>query len=184
MASYQPVSKGSFITVARLLKTAQAWRGQTCPYITLILQYDQGATANSALQDPLGTYNTNKQLINLENSLRNQLKERGGTFAEKSHFQVIEAMKISSDLLIGIKPDKISVQLTDDEALYYTVIKDSLIINLSHYISSDCYDLDEALFSIYDGRRNILNFAGNLQSLVLNANKVLENYGIKFPQFA
>ena len=64
-----------------------------------------------------------RQFINLEKSFLKQLEEDNDVFQNQNSFLLQEKMKISAEALLDCKPHKISLRLTDEGSIFYTLIE-------------------------------------------------------------
>lgn len=116
----------------------------------------------------------NRQFIKLQQALNKQIKLREELLSDCS--TEIEAnFKFSSESLLNFSPDKISLQLTDDLSIFYTILKGDLTIYFEHFITDD-FDSDEVIFSVFRGNKNIINFAGSF------SDSLKELYAIEIPK--
>lgn len=134
--------------------------------------------------DPAQDYNNTRQFIKLDQAFRKLLKDYSEAFEGKTNYELTELMKLSADALLKILPDKVSLQLTEEGCIFYTVLKNNITIFFSHYLISDLNDLDESVITIYEGENNLLNYAGELWQTINVANKVLRSFNIAIPEFA
>lgn len=105
------------------------------------------------------SFNNNRQFIKLQQAFDQQIKLRKDLIGDCS--TDIEAnFKYSSESLLNFSPDKISLQLTDDMSIFYTILKEDLTIYFEHFLTDD-FDSDEAIVSIFKEDINIINFAGS-----------------------
>ncbi|MEO5995265.1 MAG: hypothetical protein ABIN89_01115 [Chitinophagaceae bacterium] len=143
-----------------------------------------GQEISDLRSDPTQDYKNTRQFIKLDQAFREQLKEYSEAFKGKTNFALKELMNLSSDILLKTLPDKISLQLTEEGCIFYTLLKNNITIFFSHYLTADIHDIDESIISIYKGESNLLNYAGELWETIHAANKVLHSFNIAIPEFA
>lgn len=129
-------------------------------------------------------YNNNRQFIWLYETFKSKLQHAPGFAEQQNLYSLEEKMKFSANLLLKFTPDKISLQITDEGAIYYTLLLNNLTLYVSHYLNADAEDIDEFLVSVYSGEENILNAAGNIDEILYTLNKALTNYNITIPELA
>jgi hypothetical protein len=127
---------------------------------------------------------TTRQFIKLERTFNAQLAESEACFPGQTDYVLREKMKLSSELLLHCLPDAISLQLTDEGSIFYTVRKHAFSLYLDHYLVDEFDGRDEAIVSIYKNDEKLLDFAGSLEEIVMRLNKVLAPESIVFPSFA
>jgi hypothetical protein len=126
--------------------------------------------------------NTNRQFIKLEQTFLEQLESNKELFENQNQYALKEKMKLSSDILLNCYPDKISLNITEEGALFYTIIKDTLKIYFTHYLIDEFDDTDEAIVSVFDCENNIFNYGGTLSQTFFELNKHLSKINISLPQ--
>jgi hypothetical protein len=129
-------------------------------------------------------YDADRLFLKLHEAFKNQLRDNRELFQGKSDYELMERMHVSAELLIAFEPEKISLQLTNDRAVYYTVIKNHITLFFSHYLDCDTNDTDEVLLSIYYGKNNVLNYAGEMDEAIAAANNILGHYNLFLPALA
>lgn len=108
------------------------------------------------------SFNNNRQFIKLKQSFDNQFKSRKELFNDYPKSSLYEKFKYSVEPILNFFPDKITLQLTDDLSIFYTLLKGSLTIYFEHYITEDYGYSDEVIVSIFKNDLNVINFAGSL----------------------
>lgn len=128
-----------------------------------------GEMSNRITDDPLVSYNpfkSTRQFIKLEQSFLKQLNDNVELFKDQSRFSLQEKMKISAEAILDCMPDKISLQLTEERSIFYTIIKDDLKIYFQHFLFEEFDECDEAIISIFIGNDNVLNYAGEFSEVI------------------
>jgi len=121
--------------------------------------------------------------VKLDQAFENALRERNDIVPELA-FRIKEAMRLSANILLGSRPDLISIQLTEEQSIYYTLMVEDFRIYVGHYPMSNLEEVDEAVLSIYQGKENILNTSGELGDVIAAANVILSERGIAIPELA
>lgn len=125
-----------------------------------------------------------KSFIKLEQSFLNQLEEMRDVYSNQSKYQLQEKMKLSADALLSSFPDKISLELTHEGSIFYTVLKNDFKIYFQHFLVDEFDETEEAIVSVFKEDLNILNFAGTLDETIAQLGKMLNKYSIRLHQFA
>jgi hypothetical protein len=128
-------------------------------------------------------YNEKTQFIKLDQSFNAALKEKNN-MAGYDEYRFVEAMRMSANILLKCRPDKVSVQLTEDNSIFYTLIVGSITIYFEHYPMSDLDELDEVVLTIYNDKENILSVSGEMHEVITAANGILQEHNIAMPVLA
>lgn len=129
-------------------------------------------------------YNNNRQFIRLYETFNSALKKMPKLTEEQTLYSLLEKMKFSSNLLLKFNPDRISLQLTDDGAIYYTLLINNITLYVSQYLNADVEGIDEFLVSVFLGEENLLNATGNMNEILYSLNKTLTKHNITIPELA
>jgi hypothetical protein len=106
--------------------------------------------------------NSDRQFIKLLQSFKEKIQQ-GGLPQGQSEFFWLEKMKISaSELLDVIHPDKISLNLTHENSIFYTLLKNDIVIFFEHFLVEEHDDNDEAGFTAFRGDQKLANYGGSL----------------------
>ena len=127
---------------------------------------------------------SNRRFIKLEQSFLKQLEELPELFGDQNKFLLQEKMKVSTDPLLSCSPDKMSLELTNEGSIFYTLIKNDITIYLQHYLIDRFDETDEAIVSVYKGDHNSLNYGGALVEVFNQLSKLLISESIAIPEFA
>ena len=143
----------------------------------------QNAGAENSLI-PTNSFKNNKQFIKLYQSFSEQLEMHGNIFFGENNYSLQEKMKISSDAILKIFPDKVSLEVTQEGSIFYKVIKGDTSIFFEHFLIDEYDDTDEAIITIYQNDENILNFGSSLTEVINEMNKLFLHYNIRTADFA
>lgn len=81
----------------------------------------------------------------------------------QSEYSWTEKMKISAnELLEIIRPDKISLDITHDKSIFYTLIKNDITIFFEHFLVDEYDENDDAGFTAFRSQKKIANYGGTL----------------------
>ena len=125
-----------------------------------------------------------RRFINLEQSFLQQFEKRQDHFPGLTEYFAKEKMKQSAEPLLFCAPDTISLQLTQDGSIYYTVRKNDIAIYLDHFLIDEFDGRDEAIVSIFKKDEKLLDFGGTLEETMLQLSEVLAPESIAIPSFA
>jgi hypothetical protein len=128
-------------------------------------------------------FNSTRQFIKLEQSFLRQLNSNDAFEGQNKYF-LQEKMRISADTLLNCFPDKVSLEVTNEGSIFYTLIKDDLRIYFQHYLIDEFDDTEEALVSIFKGEDNLLNYGGTLTETLKELSRYLISQNIALPQLA
>ncbi len=128
--------------------------------------------------------NTTRDFIKLEQSFFTQMKQHEAFFDGQNQYALHEKMKLSSELLLYSSPDAISLQLTEEGSIFYTVRKNEFYIYLQHYLIDEFDETDEAIVSIYNRNEKLLDYGGTLEESIRQLNGELGATSILLPEFA
>ena len=92
-------------------------------------------------------------------------------------------MKISSDAILKIFPDRVSLEITDEGSIFYKIIKGDTTVFFEHFLIDEDDDTDEAIITVYQNDENILNFGGSLTEVINEANKFFLPHNIRTAEF-
>ena len=81
-------------------------------------------------------------------------------------------MKLSAELLLYCVPDSISLQLTSEGSIYYTVRKNDISIYLDYFLVDEFDGKDEGIVSIFKKDEKLPDFSGALDEAVLHLSEV------------
>jgi hypothetical protein len=127
---------------------------------------------------------TTRQFIKLEQSFLQQLDQQNFNFQDQRQYVLQEKMKISSELLLHCFPDAISLQLTEDKSIFYTIRKNNIHIYLQHYLIDEFDGTDEAIVSVYSGNDKLLDYGGTLAEAIAQLSIALAPESIALPELA
>ena|GEM_PF-4493779 len=171
------------INIRRVIDLFAHWRGEMPTSLSGKNPYGEipaktGEWRNTPVDD------TVRPFIKLERSFNQQMLRLGGDFSGQSSYVLHEKMKMSAELLLHCSPDAISLELTDEGSIFYTVRKNHFSLYLDHYLAGEIEGKDEAIVSVFRNNDKILDFAGTLDETLIQLNKVLAPESIVFPAFA
>jgi hypothetical protein len=141
-----------------------------------------GTGRNEVKNTPIDT--TNKLFIKLEQTFLNQLDNYSQIFDNQNKFLLQEKMKLSTDPLLHCYPDRISLEVTEEGSIFYTIIKNDIIIYLQHFLIDEFDNSDEAIVNVFKGENNLLNYGGTLAEAINHLGTILKSETIILPEFA
>lgn len=118
-------------------------------------------------------FNNNRQFIKLQQSFDQQLKLKEELFSDYPKYILKEKFKYSVEPILNFSPDKVTLQLTDDLSIFYTILKGDFTVYFEHFITEDYGSSDEVIVSIFKDDLNIINFAGTLSDSLKELNNAI-----------
>jgi hypothetical protein len=128
--------------------------------------------------------NTIDRFIKLEQSFMRQYEVHPEYFGDQSEYCVREKMKISAELILQCNPDIITVQVTGEGSLYYTVLKNDITFYLQHYLIEEFDGTDDAIVTVYKGNDRLFEYGGSLAETIQQLSMILAPESITLPEFA
>ncbi len=129
------------------------------------------------------SFKNNKQFIKLYQSFSEQLEINADVFFGENNYTLQEKMKISSDAILKIFPDKVSLEITDEGSIFYKIIKQDTTVFFEHFLIDEDDDTDQAIITVYQNDENILNFGGSLTEVINETNKFFLPHNIRTAEF-
>jgi hypothetical protein len=163
-ATAEMASLRMFYATATKTQTSIAWNPNTGDF------KNNSMDDNSYLHT---SFNNNRQFIHLQQSFTQCLDQNLSVFEGQNNYVLDEKMRLSADALLNYCPDKISLQVTDEGSIFYTLSKDELSIYFQHFLIDDQDGSDEAIITVYKGEENILNYGGSLVDTLGMMNSIL-----------
>ena len=125
-----------------------------------------------------------RQFIQLEQRFVHQFAKYAAAFPHLKEYAAREKMRLSADLLLSCSPDSISLQLSNEGSIFYTVRKYDITIYFDHYLCEQYDGRDETLITVFKKDDKILELAGTLEATALKLSTILASESISFPTFA
>ncbi len=119
-----------------------------------------------------------RKFIRLEKALKKQWQEFKDVYSKEDYEYFKQAMQQSVPLLLGLSPDKISLQLSYDKSIFYTLIKNDISIYFDHFVQLED-DMDEVIVSVYQKKEKIFSLSSSLEHINLEINQFL--FGEPYP---
>jgi len=121
-----------------------------------------------------------KKYIHIEKSLKKQWQELRSFYESDVYDLLKNGMKQSLPLLLDLNPNKISLQISYDKSIFYTIIKNGITIYFDHFIQIE-EDMDEVVVNVYKNKQKIFSGSSSLEN---SYQKVQEFYlGETLPSF-
>lgn len=124
------------------------------------------------IESDLGTFNdilisnTDRKFINFKKSFKVQFDS---LFPQRSNLAFEEANeKLTSSLssLLNINPDIISMELTREQSVFYTVKKNEYTLFFQHFLNDIEEDEDEAILTAFKKNDKLPSYAGSLSQTI------------------
>lgn len=92
----------------------------------------------------------------------------------KSDFALVKRnFSESLSELLKLKPDTLSLELTPDKSVYFTLLKGKYSVFIQHYLDVSDSDDDEAILSAFRENEKLPSFAGRLSDTLSELRKIL-----------
>lgn len=133
---------------------------------TTIRKIDRHTTEKVfSAQHEIGTqhkYGNDKILINTRLSIKNQLKHYLSYYEENRINQkyLNYIFETSLNEILKFNPDRLSVEITHDFSLFYTIFKNDIKVYLEFFLKNE-EDEDSAMLSVYNSNENMKSFGGS-----------------------
>lgn len=112
----------------------------------------------------LRTYGFNNQLIEINEKFKKELY----TSVNINKPLAIKAYRESINLILGLNPDKISLEITESDSIYYTVLRKDFSIYIEEYID----DNEVNVVSFKKGVKQV-SFSGTIQEVIFKINSMI-----------
>jgi hypothetical protein len=149
--------------------------------ITLKFRYTGSLNDVTTLAPVLSSsiIDNDRKFIHLTEEFLDQFGKKADFFHGLTKSSALEMMKISSDGILNLGPEKISMQLTSEGSIFYTFFKNGSTFYLQHYLITESEE-DEAFLNIFNQEGLNKNFAGDISNILdyLNASISREEYQI------
>lgn len=136
---------------------------------------------------PLKIDNTDSLFLKLDQSWNSQYESMKEYFTTDK-FSLTEKVKWFIELLLQFNPDKMTLEVTRDKSIFYTIIKDNVTIYAEHYVElNDNDELDELIVSIYIDSAQTFNYGGKFWEAFAKLEAELSKHSIVIiasPEFA
>jgi|SRR6185437_12454792 len=127
-----------------------------------------------------GTYNSilisnsDRKLIHFEKSFKNQFELLSAYFQNLNFQEANEKLSSSLISLLNINPDVISMELTRDKSIFYTLKKQDYTFFIQHFLNEIEDDEDEAILTVFKDDNKLPSYAGSLLQTISELNTLLE----------
>jgi hypothetical protein len=117
-------------------------------------------------------HSIDKQFVQLESMLKVQF-DRLSEFYTGIDFNTVK-MKFGDSIssILEIYPDALSMELTHELSIFYTIKKNDYTFFLQHFVVTD-EDDDEAIITIFKGNEKLPSYAGKLTNTISEMNSLL-----------
>ena len=128
----------------------------------------QGTVSNVSIS------NSDKKFILFKNSFKSQFDSLLAFFSELDFEEANEKLSSSLSSLLDTNPDAISMELTHEQSIFYTVKKDDYTFFLQHFLNEIDEDADEAILTVFKGNDKLPSYAGSLSQTISEIDSLLE----------
>jgi len=115
-------------------------------------------------------FNNNKKYLKLASKIKSQLKAKSELYNNFPDFLIEKEFAICTNELLEMQPDLISVELTSESSLFYTVRKNSFTLFFQYFLNDDKFDKsEEALLSMFFNDDKLPSKEGDRSSVIAYA---------------
>lgn len=155
---------------------------QQRPYqIEYLIQSDQNGTRSNSefvLERDINSYqsntifnyeqfNDNKKYLKLKSKIQKQIESKKKFYKGLSTEFIEKEFAACTNELFEIQPDLISVELTSEQSLFYTLKKNSFTLFFQYFISENKYNQsEEALLSIFNNDNKLPSKEGDRNTVI------------------
>lgn len=107
-----------------------------------------------------------KVMVRLSNTFEMQFRDYEMYYNDLDRLLFKESMITSSLTLLTLNPDSLSLELTAESSILYTIKCGEYTFFLQHFFDTECIDDEEALLSVYKKKIKMPSYAGPLEDLV------------------
>lgn len=119
-------------------------------------------------------FNDNKKFLKLQSKLKKQIQAKKEFYKNISSNSIESEFALCTNDLLEIKPDLISVELTTEHSLFYTIKKNSYTLFFQYFLSeNNLNDLEEALLSVFKYDSKLPSIEGDRMSVISYAKELV-----------
>ena len=118
--------------------------------------------------------NSDRKFIHFEKSFKNQFELLSAYFENLTFQEANEKLSSSLISLLNINPDAISMELTRDKSIFYTLKKKDYTFFIQHFLNEIEEDEDEAILTVFKDDNKLPSYAGSLLQTISELNTLLE----------
>ena len=121
-------------------------------------------------------FNNNKTYLKLVSKIKNQLKVKSKLYIDLPSSFVEQEFAVCTNDLLELQPDLISVELTSESSLFYTVRKNSFTLFFQYFLSENKFDKsEEALLSMFYNDDKLTSKEGDRLSVIAYAKDLVSS---------
>ncbi len=113
------------------------------------------------------SYIIDKQFVQFEGVFKSQFENLSHLYGGLDFNLAKQKFAESISSLLELCPDAISMELTHERSIFYTIKKDDYTFFLQHFFEHQDEDEDEAIVTIFRGVNKLPSFAGTLGDTIL-----------------
>lgn len=106
--------------------------------------------------------NSDKDYIKFETLFIEQYKRLEGFYGDNNFEEIKAKFSMSLSEILKLKPEILTMELTSEQSVYFTFIKDNHSIFIQHFLAINDPDDDEAILTAFKGDLKLPSFAGDL----------------------
>lgn len=117
-------------------------------------------------------FDIDKKFINLENSFKKQFNTLSEYYHDIDYESAKKTFAQSCSVLLELRPEVFSLELTSEKSIFYTIKKDSYTFFIQHFLNVIDEDEDEMIMSAFNGAEKLPSFAGTLKNVFIELNNI------------
>jgi len=118
--------------------------------------------------------NSDRKFINFKKSFKKQFESMSVYFSGLTFEEANEKLSFSLGSLLNTNPDVISMELTHEKSIFYTVKKKDYTFFIQHFLNEIGEEEDETILTIFKGDNKLPSYAGSLLQTISELNILLE----------
>ncbi len=150
----------------------QAWNGTNIDKV-LIRGYEMTSNSSSTVFN-YEQFNNNKKFLKLQSNLKKQIEAKKEFYRNISSNSIESEFALCTNDLFEIKPDLISVELTTEQSLFYTIKKNSFTLFFQHFLFENNFnDVEESLLSVFNNDSKLPSIEGDRSTVISHAKRLV-----------
>lgn len=106
-------------------------------------------------------------------NLHREFKKQKGKITTVSHSMATKKFQQNLQLIFKLEPDKIVLEITDDDSIFFTLVRDSYKIYIEYYL-----DDDTTMSILYENDKEINSFSGSINYAIEKTISILNTEDI------
>ena len=112
-------------------------------------------------------FNDNKKFLKLQSKLKKQIEAKKDLYKNISSNSIESEFALCTNDLLEIKPDLITVELTTEHSLFYTIKKNSFTLFFQYFLSeNNLNESEETLLSVFNNDSKLPSVEGDRLTVI------------------